>query len=79
MRSISVDGPAPKDLFTRIATGSDIVEVSTGLFSINNFEYYVQVDKGVKPIIRSSAKGKELLLPIKNTDKGTAVQYSLIW
>jgi hypothetical protein len=78
-RKISVDGPAPKDLFTRVASGSDIVELGNGLYSVNNATYYVQLDKGTKPVIRNSAKGKEMLLPIKNTDKGTSVQYSLIW
>ncbi|MCC8425832.1 DUF1080 domain-containing protein [Mucilaginibacter sp. UR6-11] len=79
MRKISVDGPAPKDLFTRVADAHDITDLGNGLFGIDDFTYYVQLDKGVKPIIRPSAKGKELLLPIKNTDKGTSVQYSLIW
>ena len=78
-RKVWVDGPAPKDLFARIADASDITDLGNGLYSINNFTYYVQLDKGIKPVIRNSAKGKELLLPIKNTDKGTAVQYSLIW
>jgi hypothetical protein len=79
IRKISVDGPAPKDLFTRVATGSDIVDIGNGMYSVNNATYYVQLDKGTKPVIRNSAKGKEMLLPIKNTDKGTSVQYSLIW
>jgi hypothetical protein len=79
-RKISVDGAAaPKDLFARIADGSDIVDLGNGLYAVNNFTYYVQLDKGVKPVIRSSAKGKEMLLPVKNTDKGTSAQYSLIW
>ncbi|GAA4089516.1 DUF1080 domain-containing protein [Mucilaginibacter panaciglaebae] len=78
-RKISVDGPAPKDLFARVADASDIVDLDNGLYAVNNFTYYVQLDKGVKPVIRNSAKGKEMLLPIKNTDKGTSVQYSLIW
>ncbi|SDD19784.1 protein of unknown function [Mucilaginibacter pineti] len=78
-RNISVDGPAPKNLYARAAVGSDITEVGDGLYSVNNFEYYVQFDKGTKPVLRTTSKGKELLLPVKNTDKGTSVQYSLIW
>jgi hypothetical protein len=79
-RKISVDGPAaPKDLFARVAEASDITDMGNGLYSINNFTYYVQLDKAVKPLIRATAKGKEMLLPLKNTDKGTFVQYSLIW
>jgi hypothetical protein len=78
-RKVWVNGPAPQDLFTRVADASDITDLGNGLYSINNFTYYVQLDKNVKPVIRSSAKGKELLLPLKNTDKGTFVQYSLIW
>jgi hypothetical protein len=79
MRTISVDGPAPKDLFARVAAASDIADLGNGLFAINNFTYYVQVDKAVKPVLRTVGNGKELLLPLKNTDKGTSVQYSLIW
>ena len=78
-RKISVDGPAPKDLFVRLAEGSDINDLGNGLYAVNNFTYYIQVDKAIKPLIRTSAKGKEMLLPLKNTDKGTFVQYSLIW
>ncbi|TSJ39207.1 DUF1080 domain-containing protein [Mucilaginibacter corticis] len=78
-RKISVDGPAPKDLFTRVADAHDITDLGNGLFSIDDFTYYVQFEKSDKPVLRASAKGKELLLPIKNTDKGTSVQYSLIW
>ncbi|GAA4327871.1 hypothetical protein GCM10023149_31580 [Mucilaginibacter gynuensis] len=78
-RVISTDGPAPKNVYARAAVANDITEVSDGLYSINNFEYYVQFDKGTKPVLRTTAKGKELLLPVKNTDKGTSVQYTLIW
>ncbi len=80
VRKISVDGPAaPKDLYARVGEGSDIADLGNGMYAINNFTYYVQLDKGVKPLIRTTAKGKEMLLPLKNTDKGTFVQYSLIW
>lgn len=78
-RKIWVDGPAPKDLYVRIAVAKDITDLGSGMYAVNDFSYYLQLDKGVKTIIRASAKGKELLLPLKNTDKGTFVQYSLIW
>jgi len=79
VRTISVDGPAPKDVYTRAALGTDIVDVGNGTYAVNNFSYYVQVDKSLKANIRTTAKGKELLIPLKNTDKGTSVQYTLIW
>jgi hypothetical protein len=79
-RRISVDGlAAPKELYARVGEGSDITDLGNGMYAINNFTYYVQLDKSAKPLIRASAKGKEMLLPLKNTDKGTFVQYSLIW
>jgi hypothetical protein len=78
-RKIWVDGPAPKDLYVRIADAKDITDLGNGMYAINDFSYYVQLDKGVKPLIRTAGKGKELSLPLKNTDKGTFVQYSLIW
>jgi hypothetical protein len=78
-RKIWIDGPAPKDLYVCVADAKDITDLGNGMYGINDFSYYVQLDKGVKPLIRAGGKGKELLLPLKNADKGTFVQYSLIW
>ena len=79
-RKISVDGhDAPRDLFARVAEGSDIADLGNGLYAVNDYSFYVQLNKSLKPVIRTSAKGKEMLLPIKNTDKGASAQYSLIW
>lgn len=79
-RQITVAGPVQKNLYARVAIATDIVEAGEGLYSVNNYQYYIQIDKNLKPVIRTSAKGKELLIPILNTDKGaTPVQYSLIW
>ncbi|RYE14943.1 MAG: DUF1080 domain-containing protein [Sphingobacteriales bacterium] len=63
-RIIAVAGPETANLYVRAATGSDIVDAGDGLYSVNNAQYYLKVDKGLKPVIRNSAKGKELLIPV---------------
>ncbi|RYY35074.1 MAG: DUF1080 domain-containing protein, partial [Sphingobacteriaceae bacterium] len=78
-RTLTISGNATGKLYLRAAVGSDIVEAGDGLYSVNGYEYYVQVGKDAKAIIRNSAKGKELLIPVKDADKGTSVKYSLIW
>jgi hypothetical protein len=77
VRTLTINGQA-KDLYFRAATGNDIVDGGDGLYSINS-EYYIKLDKGVKPVIRTAGSGKELLIPVNNADKGASVQYSLIW
>ncbi|GAB3936628.1 3-keto-disaccharide hydrolase [Mucilaginibacter myungsuensis] len=79
LRTISVDGPASKAIYVRAAAGTDIADLGNGMYAVNNFTYYVQIDKSLKPVLRNGAKGQELIIPLKNTDKGTSVQYSIIW
>ncbi|RVU02057.1 DUF1080 domain-containing protein [Mucilaginibacter limnophilus] len=76
-RTLSISGTGKA--YVRAAAGSDIVEAGDGLYSVNGYEYYVQVAKDAKAIIRNSSKGKELLIPVKDADKGASVKYSLIW
>ncbi|WP_147238761.1 3-keto-disaccharide hydrolase [Mucilaginibacter hurinus] len=79
-RQLNIAGPVQKNVYVRAAVATDITEAGEGLYSINNYEYYLQVNKSLKPVIRTSAKGKELLIPVSNNDKGPiSVQYSLIW
>ncbi|MBE9582929.1 DUF1080 domain-containing protein [Mucilaginibacter sp. JRF] len=78
-RVVTVNGPVKDKLYLRAATGSDIVDAGNGMYAVNNYEYYVQFDKGTKPVLRTAGNGKELLIPIKDADKGASVKYSLIW
>lgn len=80
-RQIAVNGPGQPNLYYRIVSSKDITALGEGLYSINNFEYYLQLPKNsnIKPALRTTANGMELLLPVKDTDKGTTLEYSMIW
>jgi hypothetical protein len=74
-REISVEGPSD-DLFFLLAEAKDIEELSEGLYLLNDKSYYIRIDNagGEKSLIRSSATGKELLIPIKNK-----IAYSILF
>ncbi|GAA4922986.1 DUF1080 domain-containing protein [Mucilaginibacter defluvii] len=78
-RVVTVNGPVKDKLYLRAASGSDIVEAGNGMYAVNNYEYYVQFDKGAKPVLRNAGNGQELLIPVKDADKGASVKYSIIW
>lgn len=74
-REVSVQNP-PKDLYIRIAEGSNIEDISNGLYLIDAKSYYIRLDdpKGHKPVIREANGRKELILPV--TGK---VSYSILF
>ncbi len=74
-REVTVEGPAEK-LFFRLAEAKNIETISEGLYLLNDKSYYIRIENagGEKPVIRSSATGKELLLPIKNK-----IAYSILF
>lgn len=79
-RRITFNGTATGNLYYRVAAAKSIDAIGNGMYSINNYEYYLQLPKGdVKPVLRTTAAGQELLLPVRDTDKGTALEYSMIW
>lgn len=80
-RELKLKGQANANLYVRVAEGAAIEEISKGNYSVNNNEYYIQLadNSGVKPMIRSVNKGKELVIPVTAADKGTAIKYSIVW
>jgi hypothetical protein len=74
-REILVEGPSD-NLFFLLAEAKDIEELSEGLYLLNDKSYYIRIDNagGEKSLIRSSASGKELLIPIKNK-----IAYSILF
>jgi hypothetical protein len=68
-------------LFFRVAAGKSITAIGDGMYSVNDYEYYLQISNNNKdrPILRTTAAGQELLLPVKDTDKGETIEYSMIW
>ena len=79
MRQITFNGSGQGNLYYRVASAKNIDAIGNGMYSVNNYEYYLQLPKGNKPVLRATATGQELLLPVKDTDKGATIEYSMIW
>jgi hypothetical protein len=75
LRQITVTN-APANLYSRIARGATITAAGNGLFIVGDKGYYVQIDEKLKPWIRYSKNGSELLVPVTSNNP---VIYSLIW
>jgi hypothetical protein len=78
-RRVTLTGVGKSNLYYRIASAKNIATIGDGMYSINNYEYYLQLPKGIKPVLRVTTAGQELLLPVKDTDKGATLEYSMIW
>ncbi len=73
-RRLEVENPAG-DLYARLATGKSIKAVADGLYLIDDKAYYVQLeDASVKPVIRNSEGGQELIAPLQ-----TQLSYSILF
>jgi len=80
-RQLTFNGTTQANLYYRVVSAKDISVIGNGMYSINNFEYYLQLspDNKVKPVLRTTPSGMELLLPVKDADKGMSLGYSMIW
>ena len=74
IREINVSN-APENLYARVAFGKNIEKVGLGLYSIDDKSYYLKLDDAIKPLIRETAHGKEMLVPIANNLK--SLTYSI--
>jgi Domain of Unknown Function (DUF1080) len=72
------ESPAGANLYALIAEGSDISEVASNRYSIDNKSYYVQVfpTENNKIIVRESKGKKQLLMPLNGLKE---VSYHLIF
>ncbi|MXV17071.1 3-keto-disaccharide hydrolase [Hufsiella ginkgonis] len=69
-----------KDLWFRVAEGSDIALQPGGLYAVNDKQYYIQLPEKVKPLIRKTAANTtEMLLPVTIKDQKGGVNYELVW
>lgn len=75
-REIKVDNP-PAQLYCKIATADNIQQLSKGLYAVSNKSYYVQIDEKYAPVIRQTAKGQEMLVPV--SAQNNTVSYSITW
>lgn len=75
-RTLIVNNP-PAGLYCRIAVSKNIEKINKGWYASGDKSYYIKVDDQLKPFIRQTPAGQELLIP---ADKAaTALTYSLIW
>lgn len=66
----------PANLYSRIAKASSISSLGKGLYVIGDKSYYIQIDEKLKPSVRNTAGGVELIVPVS---ENKTITYSLIW
>ena len=68
-------------LWLRVAAGPEIHAVSEATYAVDDRTYYVEVTEtgGAQPILRTTAHGQELLVPVRFREAQAAVTYSIIW
>lgn len=71
-RDLNVTGSL-KDVYVRLAEGSEIRELKDGLYAIDDNAYYLKIEAPgkEKPFVRSSNGKKELLIPVSGQLKYT--------
>lgn len=74
-RAITVAN-APVNLFCKVIDGKDIKQVSDNLYAVDDRTFYIRLDKKFTPIIRTSAKGKEIIVRYNSVNP---LIYSIIW
>jgi len=68
-----------KDGWCKVAEGTDIVKLPSGLYAINDKQYFIKLSDKAEPLLRkTSRKTTELLLPVKSGNS-TEIKYSIIW
>jgi hypothetical protein len=74
-REIKIENPS-NELYYRLANASSIVEISSGLYLIEDQSYYLRLDNvnGAKAFLRDQNGRKELLIPA-----GTGLSYSILF
>ena len=79
-RNLKFDGEVmlSNQLYALMAEGSDIIEVSTNRYSVDNQNYYVQVfpTETNKPIVRNNNGKKQLVMPLNGLKE---ISYHLIF
>ncbi|MDX2190337.1 MAG: family 16 glycoside hydrolase [Bacteroidota bacterium] len=81
-RTITINGNSEiNDIYAYLTEGASINMITETLYMINN-DYYIKINDvgGVKPIIRNSSKGKQLIVPVKvKANNPVSVSYAIIW
>lgn len=72
-REITAQG-VPAGMYARLASGKQIIKVNDALYTIDDKAYQIRLDDGVKPVLRVSAAGQELIVPFQGK-----LTYSIIF
>lgn len=81
VREITLSGDNSSTVWVRIATGSSIRLANNGSYDIDGKTYYLEImdSGGGEAMLRDTASGEELLIPVSLADGPQAVRYALIW
>jgi hypothetical protein len=75
-REITITDP-PENLYCRIAAAKSIDRIDKNFFAVGDRSYYIRIEEGARPVIRTTPAGKELLVPIEK--KTNSLLYSIIF
>lgn len=75
-RTITLSG-APAQLYHRVIAAKKIKQVKKGLYVAEDKSLYIRFEEKVKPVVRTTGNGQELLLPVDNAN--ATITYSLTW
>ncbi len=62
------------DLYVRLAAGDSITKEEGNRYQVDDRSYYLEVDSGLDPFIRSTGDQQELLVPARST-----VHYTILF
>jgi len=75
-----IPGQETKEIWCRVAEGTDITKLPNGLYAINDKQYFIELSGKGKPIIRTTSQNtKEMLLPIKAKNNVGMIKYAIVW
>ena len=74
-RTITCSNSFP-DSYCRLISGKSIQKITETLYSIDDRSYYLMVDATLKPTLRQTSSGQELIVKLSNAQP---VTYSIIW
>jgi len=74
IRKVIVSNPRP-NTYLKVAEGRKIELLPNGWYAVDDKQYYINIQSGQVPSVRSIGDVKELILPVDTTP----IQYSLTW
>ncbi|CAN5859854.1 hypothetical protein BH24ACI4_BH24ACI4_28480 [soil metagenome] len=67
-------------LYARVAVGSDIVRERDGSYTVGDRSFYVAFDRGSpRPVVRPTAGGQELLVPLRLGGDEAVLGFTIVW